>query len=283
MYIDKFRKLYMENPSQVVNSPAQKIERINTGYGVFTAIIIFLLVFIVLASILVVGIAKRLSFIPEEISSVIWSNIQCENDSDDEGVNSAILKNEGWALYQLPEFGFTVELPSYSYNNIDVLEDGIDESYRNVWSIYSYDPDNSSMLDGGDTFPGFEKKVGLRYFPLETLDLGTESNYYEGAIITISFYRNEESLSIEQIEKEYYNKTYQDAKDNIVALENYQAKFVSISGNDAFTYSYSYGMYSPEGYILLNNDYIIELTKFVDSQGEALEVVNKVLDSISFK
>ena len=101
-------------------------------------------------------------------------------------------------------------------------------------------------------------------------------------MITIDFYENKEKFSITQTKEEYIKYIVSKQKE-MKETERYDVEIKTILGKEAFTYKYEVGMGEYDGYILLNGDSIVVVEKNIFSDGDNLELVNKVLSSIRFE
>jgi len=102
----------MENISNSYTAQEDRDQKLRISNVIYRAIIVFLSFFIIIVTVLVIGLFKKVSFIPEEISSVIFETVICTHCEDEEEMveKSSLLKNIGWTYYEYPDLGFSVEL-----------------------------------------------------------------------------------------------------------------------------------------------------------------------------
>ena len=270
----------MENISNSYTAQVDRDQRLRISNVVYRVIIVFLLFFITIVSVFIIGLIKKVSFIPEEVSSVIFETVLCAHcESEEELIEEeSQLQNEGWTYYGYPNLGFSVELPSQSYFHPNYISNPTD---RYVWSIYSYREDNTEFKP--KTFFNFSNRIVISFFPIELpSNVGCGQGCLDESMIRIDFYENKEKFSIEQIKEEYIKYIIAMQKE-MNETEKYDIELKTILGKEAFTYEYEVGMGEYDGYILLNDDYIVVVEKDIFSDGENLEIVNKVLNSIRFE
>jgi len=270
----------MENISNSYTAQVDRDQRLKISNIIYRIIIVFLLFFITVVSVLIIGLFRKVSFIPEEVSSVIFDTIICTQCESDEEIieEELVLKNEGWTYYEYPDLGFSVELPNQSYFNTQYTDNPTD---RYVWSIYSYKKDDTKF--NPEVFYNFSNRIVINFFPIELpSNVGCGGGCLDESMITIDFYENKEKFSITQTKEEYIKYIVSKQKE-MKETERYDVEIKTILGKEAFTYKYEVGMGEYDGYILLNGDSIVVVEKNIFSDGDNLELVNKVLSSIRFE
>ncbi|MDY0097093.1 MAG: hypothetical protein RBS01_01965, partial [Candidatus Dojkabacteria bacterium] len=252
--------------------------RVRVSNIVYRSIIVFLLFVIIGATFFIIGVVKKLSYIPEDVSSVLLETLVCTNceKEEEEIVKEEItLENEGWSLYQNPELGLKAEIPSDSFFNPNFSQN---PTNRLVWSIYSYDSDDAQFEP--DIFNNFSKRVRISFFPIEIpSDAGCGGGCLGESLITLDYYKNSEDFTYKEIETEFV-KYITESQKEIGDPEEYTIEKAVSFGKEVLKYEYSAGMGDYKGYIALSKDNIVVINEYIYSTGDNLEIVEKVIDSI---
>lgn len=268
----------MENISNSYTAQADRDQRLRISNVIYRVIIVFLLFFIVIISVFLIGLFKKVSFIPEDVSSVIFETVICTHCGSEEEIteDEPLLKNEGWIYYEYTHLGFSVELPSFSMENKD-LENGPLANY--VWDIYTF----KDTVHPPEVFYNYYGSTQISFTPIEAGNYACGEGCLGESYIHLDYYENKEKLNLEEVKAEFI-KYITELQKEMGATNRYEIETKSVGGTEGFTYDYQAGAMGPNvGYIVLSNDCIVHVKKYVYSKGENLEVVNKVLDSIRYK
>jgi len=283
VYIDNLSTKHMETaPSNISSTTTVQIDRLERAYTngkFYKAIIIFLLIIIIAVSFFVYSLLTKSPLVPTEISSLLYEAVICKNCDLEEEVEdtNTLLKNSDWAFYQFPTYGFSVEIP----DNYSFLPGFESEEYRYVWSIRNYSSEEDPEYS---VFPNLKEIISVSYFPINTPNLYSEIDAVKGSTVHISFYENIDKLTIEEIESQFFKEINDQAQGGQFEITNYTKEFKLYQGKDAFTYTYDSVMFPNKGTILLTDEYIVQINKtFLFSEGEQLEMVNKVINGMRFK
>ncbi|KKP65944.1 MAG: hypothetical protein UR61_C0008G0007 [candidate division WS6 bacterium GW2011_GWE1_34_7] len=268
----------MENISNSYTAQEDRDQKLRISNVIYRAIIVFLSFFIIIVTVLVIGLFKKVSFIPEEISSVIFETVICTHCEDEEEMveKSSLLKNIGWTYYEYPDLGFSVELPSFSLENKDLAQAPL-SNYK--WEIYTFNDE----VNPPEVFYNYYGGTQISFAPTETEGYDCEEGCLGEAYIYLDYYQNKEKFDIDQVKSEFIKYVTKIQKE--MNTENrYNIEMKSIGGAEGFTYDYQAGsLGSNVGYVVLSNDYIVHVKKYVYSKGENLDIVNKVLSSIRYR
>ncbi len=271
----------MENISSTSTVEKDKIDRVRVSNIVYRSIIVFLLFVIVVATFFIIGVVKKLSYIPEDVSSVLLETLVCTNcEKEEEEIikEEIVLENEGWSFYQNPELGLTAEIPSNSFFNPNFSQN---PTNRLVWSIYSYDSDDTPFEP--DIFNNFSKRIRISFFPIEIpADAGCGGGCLGESMITLDYYENSENFTYKEIETEFV-KYITESQKEIGDPEGYTLENAIAFDKEVIKYEYSAGMGEYKGYLALSKDKIIVISEYIYSTGDNLEMVNKVINSIHFE
>ena len=269
----------MENISNTTTVQTDKRDRVSISNVIYRMIIVFLLFIIIGATFFIIGVVKKLSYIPEDVSSVLLETLVCTNCEKEEEVveEKSALKNEGWSLYENPELGLTAEIPSESFFNPKFSQN---PTNRLVWSIYSYDSNDAQFEP--DIFYNFSKRVRISFFPIEIpSDAGCGGGCLGESLITLDFYKNSENFTYKEIETEFV-KYITESQIEIGDPEEYTLEKSVAFGKEVLSYEYSAGEGEYKGSIALVKENIVVISEYIYSTGDNLEIVKKVINSIQF-
>ncbi len=271
----------MENISNTNTVQTDKSDRVRISNVIYRIIIVFLLFVIVGGTFFIIGVVKKLSYIPEDVSSVLLETLVCTNcEKEEEKIvkEEIVLKNEGWSLYQNPELGLTAEIPSNSFFNPKFSQN---PTNRLVWSIYSYNSDDAQFEP--NIFYNFSKRVSISFFPIEIpIDAGCGGGCLGESLITLDYYKNSENFTYKEVETEFV-KYITDSQKEIGDPQEYSLEKTVAFGKEVLKYEYSAGMGDYKGYIALSKDNIVVISEYIYSTGDNLEIAKKVIDSIHFE
>jgi len=271
----------MESISPNISNPRLQEDKEMKNNKGLKIVVVLLLLIIFLFSIFIYLLFTKSPLLPNNIPIL---NINCEgiknetNTDTQKSENDITLVNEDWALYQYPEYGFSIEIPS---NNS--FYSGYEQSkYLYSWNIKNIGPDSftDNQLEGL-SFNNFEKIIKVSYEPDTYPDLGTEIDALNPTIISFSFFTIDEEKTIEEIEEKFEIRIKEEATEGGYDIRNYEVNFEKYLDWNSFSYSYNDLMYGKKGTVLLTDEYIIEIDKtLIFSDGKELEIVNEVLETL---
>ncbi len=152
----------MENTSQEQAPQPKELKKKGTSTGLLVGVIAFLFLLLVIFLLFVFTDIGNTLCSQVGVEECVKTEVEDEIKEDNTEVNS--LENEGWALYSIPEYGFSVEIPD---TKEDVkFEDG--QSSVKRWEVSRIDANlygnyiNSLNLDNVE----IAEVVDIEYAPL---------------------------------------------------------------------------------------------------------------------
>ena len=184
--------------------------------------------------------------------------------------------NEGWALYSLPEYEFSIEIPSYD-NTFDILGDKI--YYK--WGSTHYDGSDKGLTADG-LLDSYLHSANISFHPTQiTENLICEAFCPNEHSYTIDIYANTDGRTLEQVSNSYYsnwNKTITDEMNGITNKGITEKWGVEVS-----EYTKNVGTGSWSGYIVVTKDFVYDVYYHIDPETtESQSYGQKVLDSMKF-
>lgn len=197
----------------------------------------------------------------------------CDTSMGTKDCNVA-LDNSGWALFSVPEYKFSVEVPTYSPK----LELG-GEIVKYKWS-YNYEISDDSMTA---LYPNYLKTVFVNFFPTklpETVACGgfcVQQHQY-----TVNIFANKDGETLTQ--------TADSFKPSWEKILNYD-EMMSLEGSmtthwnrSVWGYTQNFIESSLNGYLVVTKDYIYDVSYHISSTPtESSQIGQKVLDSMKFE
>jgi hypothetical protein len=266
------------------NTPQEKTPQLKEqkNKGTITGLLVGIIVFLFLA---MVGI---LLFVFTDLGSTLHNQVDVEegtetgvkDQNEEEDTEVVVLENEGWALYSIPEYGFSVEVPTYSISQELGIEDEQVDSYWEVKQSsepFFVDFENlwfSSLHDS------LVRTVFLSFYPLEIPEsIAGGQGYVQEHNITI--YILEDDKAFDEIKQDYI-KVLQEQDDN----EEMGAEYEEVNkwGCDALSFHLIDPGAEMYGYLLSNGEYTYHVSYFFsESPEQSFEIAQKVLDSMKFE
>lgn len=187
------------------------------------------------------------------------------------------VKNAGWALFTLPQYKFSVEIPDYK------LKQKFDEQdVYSYWDVTHAEEYYEQSLYYDKAL--YEDSVEIMFYPKNLPDSvacgqGCVNEHY----INIDIYRNEggkDLPSVQKIIETNLDKAF-DFGGEMGAT--YDGKLVTKWDRQVWSFSMEFVGGSSDGYIVVTNDFIYYIEYyFSDLPTESKDIADKVLDSIAF-
>lgn len=212
----------------------------------------------------------------EDISTTTDSNTEEDNTEsttcEDTGTTNCEVSvdNEGWALFNVPEYKFSVELPSYQ-----IKQQIGEEEVASVWKAW-----HSASLNGLPSYSDYLHSVNISFYPLYIPEgTGCGQGCVKEHTFRVEIYSNKGSKDLTSI-KEQVDATWKTSYD-----ENANLTWESSSkwGKDVWKFHAQLIGGSVNGYLVVTKDYVYDITYFIsDNPAESAQVAQKVLDSMKF-
>ncbi len=184
--------------------------------------------------------------------------------------------NEGWALYSLPEYEFSIEIPSYD-NTFDIFGDKI--YYK--WGSTHYDGSDKGLTADG-LLDSYLHSADISFHPTQiTENLICEAFCPNEHSYTIDIYSNTGERTLQQVSESYYSNWNKLVADEMNGITN---EGISEKWNmNVSEYTKNVGTGSWNGYIVVTKDFVYDVYYHIDPETtESESYGQKVLDSMKF-
>lgn len=219
----------------------------------------------------------------ESVKTTICNNTQCPTkekcdfSKQGEEVIPVALKpvNTGWAIFSDPAIKVSIEIPNFSKAVLKPESDTLSSWIAGILTRLTYVPDE---------FPNYVKGINASFYPQSTSDLngGGPGSFAEHSI-SINVYTNTENKTLEDIKTSFATKERfafgEGGGTTIFATVKVENKW----GEEVCSYSYKSTEYTANGYLVVKNGFIYDVSYFFsDRDAESLSVAQEVLNSIKF-
>jgi hypothetical protein len=267
----------MENiPNQEVVEPKEKKQSCTTKFLLGVVITLLIIGISIVILYFFTDLKDWISCTNDESTEII------EEETEDDVVEEVTLENEGWGLFSLPEYLFTVEIPTYT------ITQKLGEYQEDISSFWTVKHNEKGFyVDAGESWYAqihdeLVDIVSLSFFPIrlpESVACG------QGCVKeqSITVYIFEDSKPFNEIKAEYIS--------SINDLNDSDEDIFTITTEDENKWGYEtlkFHIVSPggesSGYLLSNGEYSYHISYyFSSSPEESFEVAEKVLDSMKFE
>jgi hypothetical protein len=191
---------------------------------------------------------------------------------DQQKSDKYVMKNEGWALFSLPEYGFSAEIPPYT------MQQNIEgENVKWSWTSRIEQDDNG-------IYPNYLTTVLLSFYPNTTTVFDCGEGCAQEHMIAVKIFKNSESKSLDEVKKVYFENIKDNGEKNAyipTITESKEQKW----GEDVITYtqSASTDFDEYEGHIVVHDEFVyVLLYHRSETPQESYDISEKVLDSLTF-
>ncbi len=216
----------------------------------------------------------------EDTNTTDETNNTCNTDSETTNDCMVNLDNSGWALFSLPEYKFSVEIPSYI-----MTQKLMDQDVQSVWKV-----DHSTVpitVSAADLFyDNFLHTIGISFYPVTIpYGLGCGAGCVKEHQITVNIFKNTGSKDIAAVVDAYKAKwvskyTVEDPE----LVNGLTGSITSKWDTSVWAFTAQHVAFENKGYLIATKDYIYEVTYVFSSDPAAsAQIAQKVLDSIKFE
>jgi len=186
------------------------------------------------------------------------------------------LDNDGWALFSMPEYGYSVEVPSYSA--VQELNGGEDVKF-----VWNFGQNTSKDSAEATLISNYLRTATISYYPIYIPEgVACGGFCLDQHEFKIHAFRNINSKTLAQISQEYRTSFNVNEAGESVSIST--GKTVAKWGLDVFEYEVNYTGADYIGYIVVNKNYIFNMTYHISSEpADSAQVAQKVLDSMKFE
>lgn len=233
-------------------------------------------ILVILLSLLSIGLiglqAYQMFFEKEDIKEN--ENTQEDTVTEEEDTEY-VLKNSGWGLYEIQEYEFKTELPTYTMSQ--KVDDFNVSSFWKVWVSKDTSP-------FADFYPDYLNSVRIQFIPNDTSMFGCGGGCAKEHVISVNVFENKGSKSLNDVKDIYFANAQEDADGNMFEL-NLTQKEESKWGLNVITFT----EHSPSdistlnGNIVVTPKYVYVIRYYLSSTpAESKDIALKVLDSFTF-
>ncbi|MDD4382376.1 MAG: hypothetical protein PHE21_03500 [Candidatus Dojkabacteria bacterium] len=239
------------------------------------AILISFLILIILGlCVLVVGIKSNWDFKSFDFRT-LFTKVATEVEEEEEKE----ITNDGWGLFKLPQYGFSVEIPDYKYKQ--TLGTGYDR--QDVYSFWEVR--HSTKIEGQGTYyidNAYIETITLTFYPMSLpQSVACGQGCVNEHVINIDVYENNEEGEFSDIKKVWedeYKDTYE-----LDSMGNYSGEMTEKWGLNVWKYDSEFIGGEEEGYFIVTDDFIYHMYYFISQSPKAsLDIANSVFDSMKF-
>jgi hypothetical protein len=209
----------------------------------------------------------------EEVSEEVEEDIVAEEENE-----GYVMKNKGWALFSLPEYGFSAEIPSYTMSReIDNV------TVKWHWTAEARASERVEL--GHDSIlPGYIETVYIKFLPDNTNLFQCGEGCGDEHVFTIDIYENTGAKSLTELKNAYFTALIElsEGDDSVPIITDqletkWGLKVVS------FTETEPSGSRLREEYIVSNDRYLYTIGFFQSEDPiESYEISEKVFNSFEF-
>lgn len=203
-------------------------------------------------------------------------NNTCDTDSETTNDCKMKLDNSGWALFSMPEYGYSVEVPSYSA--VQELNGGEDVKF--VWSF-----GQNTVKDSPEAtlISNYLRTASISYYPIYIPEgVACGGFCLDQHEFRIHAFQNSNGKTLAQVSQEYIAGFNANEASESVSIST--GKMVSKWETEVFEYEVNYTGADYMGYIVVTKDYIFNMIYHISSEPAAsVQIAQKVLDSMKFE
>jgi hypothetical protein len=180
--------------------------------------------------------------------------------------------NDGWVLFNVPDYKFSVEIPSYG------MKQKIGE--EEVWSAWK--AWHTTNLNGAPSlYSNYLHSVNVNFYPLYIPEgTGCGQGCVDEHVFRVDIYSNEGEKSLTSVKDQI------DAKWKTTYDENARITWTSANkwGRNVLKFDVQLIGGSEEGYLVVTKDFVYDITYYMSTTpAESLQVAQKLLDSMKFE
>lgn len=247
-------------------SPQVEVPRRSSG-GVVAFLVI--LVLALLGFIAYMFFTDRLDIGIENPLSEKDSVTQEEDDTDVQNDSEYVLKNTGWAVFNLPEYGFSAEIPSYTMKQ-DV--DGTD--VESIWKAGFEETD----FPRANFFDNYLNTVFIKFIPDDVSMFACGEGCVKEHIFSVDVFENTESKSLSEVKGEYFTN-WKDNEEGVTITEKSEQKW----DMDVVSFNAGFEAGDITGYVVVTDEHVYVVSYYISSSpSESESIAEKVLDSFVF-
>lgn len=194
---------------------------------------------------------------------------ECPKDETKCAIN---LENSGWSLYSLPEYGFSMEIPSYTMTAKIGTED-----VASVWKV-GHSTTNSR---GYSLYSDYLHSVNATFYPTYIPEgTGCGQGCVKEHSIYVNIHENKGSKEISEVKDIYYANW----KKSISTTEGtMEGSIVSKWGMNVWSFKEEMIGGTSKGYLIATKGYVYEIKYYFSTEPAiSAQTAQKVLDSIKF-
>lgn len=235
----------------------------------------FLTLLVLGLAVLVVGVKSNWDFKSFDIKT-LFSKVATVEEQEEV---VAEVTNEGWGIFKLPDYKFSVEIPDYKYKQ----SLGVGNDKQDVYSFWEVK--HSTKIEGQGTYyedSAYLETVTVSFYPMS---LPQSVACGQGCVnehhISVDIYENnseDEFAAIKKVWEDDYKDTYE-----LDSMGSYSGEIVNKWGLDVWKYEAEFIGGDEEGYFIVTEDFIYHMFYYLAQSPKASnDIALLVLDSMSF-
>lgn len=188
-----------------------------------------------------------------------------------------VMKNKGWGLFSVSEYGFSSEIPSYTMEQKNIYGSDV----TSYWSAFAYKNSSNTF----SLYPDYLTTIALKFYPVDLYGFNCGGGCVKEHLIWIYVFENKGSKSLTEVKDIFSEKIkegYEEENDyKPVISEEVEEKW----GHEVISFiePVASDFNSFDGKIVVTSDFVYILKYYLsDEPVESNKVAQKVLDSFVF-
>jgi len=241
------------------------------GVGILN---IFLLLLVVGLAFVIFGYNTKWTYKDFNFNDIFSTTaVEKTEEKETEGV-----KNVGWALFSLPQYKFSVEIPDYNLKQ-KIYGQGL---VLSNWGVSFATEYYERYIYYDATL--YEDSIEIMFYPRNLSEIVTcGQGCVNEHFIYIQFYRNEGKKDLETVRKIIEANPYEEIDSGGEFGGTYKGEVSTRWDRQVWSFSTEFARSSGDGYIVVTDDFVYYIEySFSDLPTESRDIAEKVLDSITF-
>lgn len=238
----------------------------------------FLILTILGLAVLVVGVKTNWDFKSFDFKTLFTKVVE-EEQEDAEEVN-----NEGWGIFKLPDYAFSVEIPDYKYKqSLGVGNDKRD--VNSYWSVRHAERTGEDDEEPYYILSDYKDSVGLFFYPTDLPDsVACGQGCVNEHFFDIDIYENSDKKDLagaKAILEENLDDRFEIS--NNAAESSYEGEITQKWGMDVLEYHMEFIGGDMDGYLVVTEDFVYHIMYYLAQSPKASnDIALLVIDSMSF-
>lgn len=259
-------------PQAPVVQPKKGKSPFNNGY------VVGLFLFLVLCLLGALGYYvlkdNGINLFSNKVNTNTDTNTTCTTDTNNTTNTTCTaesLDNTGWALFSLPAYDFSVEMPSYT-----MTQKIGTENVGSAWKAW-----HSATVNGDSLYPNYLHTVNLAFYPLYIPEgTGCGQGCVQEHTIAVNIYKNDGSKDLNAV-KSTYSANW---TPKLSSANDLTGSVVTKWGMNVWEFTAAREGGSTKGYLVVTKSYVYEISYFFSTTPVASsQIALQVFDSMKFE